>query len=134
MQALVAMERLIFILLLISPGVFSGPATINDNQLIGTWASATAQSASITIDSDLTASFVRTLKSGAHHNYTTSGSISNIESVYIINLSNDSALSYKIVLSGWVNNNQKMLFGTMYLYENGELFNGIPVSFKPKRN
>ena len=128
------MERLLVILLLISPDVFAGPVTITDNQLIGTWASVTDQSATITIDNDLIANFVRTLKSGAHHNYTTTASISNIESVYIVNLSNDSALSYKLVLSGWVNNNDKMLFGTMYLYENGELFNGMPVSFKPKGN
>jgi len=38
-------------------------------------------------------------------------------------------LAYKIVLSGWSSSERRMIFGTMYLYRDGKVFNGLPVSF-----
>lgn len=38
-------------------------------------------------------------------------------------------LAYKIVLSGWSSSERRMVFGTMYLYRDGKVFNGLPVSF-----
>ena len=37
---------------------------------------------------------------------------------------------YKLVLSGWKSDNTKVLYGILYMYRNGLLFNGIHVYFE----
>jgi hypothetical protein len=45
----------------------------------------------------------------------------------------DEAIMYRLVLGGWQSGSgQKRIFGTLYLYRKGQLFNGIPVAFVPK--
>ena len=39
-------------------------------------------------------------------------------------------LAYKLVLSGWTSSSKRMIFGTMYMYRDGNLFNGLPISFE----
>jgi hypothetical protein len=42
-------------------------------------------------------------------------------------------IMYKFVLSGWKSKGgQKKIFGTVFLYQKGGLFNGLPISFVPK--
>ena len=49
---------------------------------------------------------------------------------YIISFNTGKETTFKLVFSGWVNGDRKLLFGMLYLYNKGQLFNGIPVSFK----
>ena len=44
---------------------------------------------------------------------------------------NEHGSNYKLVLSGWKTRNFKKLYGTLYMYEHGEQFNGISVIFEP---
>lgn len=42
----------------------------------------------------------------------------------------DGELAYKLVLSGWRVSENRQIFGTMFMYRDGTLFNGLPVSFR----
>ena len=37
---------------------------------------------------------------------------------------------YKLVLSGWKSDGNKLIYGSMFMYSNGAQFNMLPVSFK----
>lgn len=53
-----------------------------------------------------------------------------VENLLIIKTkTNKYSRSYKLVLEGWKLNRQKMLFGTLFMYSEGTLFNGLPISF-----
>ena len=47
-------------------------------------------------------------------------------------LGKSSGASSKLVLSGWENHGTNLIFGMLYYYSNGEMFNGIPMSFIQK--
>jgi len=60
-----------------------------------------------------------------------SRSISRSNDLEIIEFSDDGSLRYRLVLAGWLTSGTKKLFGTMFMYQpNGNLFNGLPVSFQ----
>jgi hypothetical protein len=42
----------------------------------------------------------------------------------------DGALAYKLVMSGWRVGGHRQIFGTMFMYRDGKLFNGLPFGFK----
>jgi len=59
-----------------------------------------------------------------------SKSIEIIDDLLVIKYSfNEGNNLYKLVLSGWRIGTSKRLYGTMYIYKNGDNFNGLPVSF-----
>lgn len=37
---------------------------------------------------------------------------------------------YKLVLSGWQSGSVRAIFGSMYMYRDGKLYNGLPISFR----
>ena len=39
-------------------------------------------------------------------------------------------VAFKLVLAGWQSADTKLLFGTLYLYDDGQLFNGIVITLK----
>lgn len=43
-------------------------------------------------------------------------------------------LAYKLVLSGWKTQHSRRIFGTLYMYVDGALFNGLPASFAHTKN
>ena len=45
---------------------------------------------------------------------------------------NSDNFSAKLVLSGWEHSDEKLIFGNIYMYKDGEMFNGIPMSFIQK--
>jgi hypothetical protein len=74
--------------------------------------------------------FLRTFKDNTKQEFM-SQSASRVNDLEIVELSNNGALRYKLVLAGWLTARTKKLFGTMFMYEpNGHLFNGLPVSFR----
>ena len=84
---------------------------------------------------DFTVNFKRKFESGNIQEFTVNEEgIEFKDEFIIIPFSMDSKILYKLILSGWHNNGNKLIFGTLYLFDNGELFNGIPISFKPKNN
>ncbi len=46
---------------------------------------------------------------------------------------NEHGSKYKIVLSGWKTESTKRLYGILYMYEHGEQFNGISVTFESEK-
>jgi hypothetical protein len=42
----------------------------------------------------------------------------------------DGELAYKFVMSGWRVGGHRQIFGTLFMYRDGQLFNGLPVGFK----
>lgn len=132
----------LFILTFLSFNIFAASVTITKEQIIGEWVShygfgnkkpANATSNFLKITSDFNITLIRPLSSGGTQTFHASQNSIEINSdIYIFSFPAKSPISYKLVLSGWVNGNSKLLFGMLYLYNNGELYNGIPVSFKPK--
>jgi hypothetical protein len=54
-----------------------------------------------------------------------------IEDLMLIKLTDDRGdLRYKLSLSGWKSESTRALFGTMYMYREGKLFNGLPITFR----
>lgn len=50
--------------------------------------------------------------------------------IYEFQDSKNCSIAYKLVLAGWESSGRKIAFGTLYLYQDGTLFNGLPVSFE----
>jgi hypothetical protein len=132
----------ILIFTLVSINCFASSVTITKKQLIGEWVShygystnshANTRSNDLKITNDFNVTLIRSLESGNKQIFHASPSDMEIsDDIYIFSFPAKDSLSYKLVLSGWVNGDTKLLFGMLYLYDNGELFNGISVSFKPK--
>jgi len=75
----------------------------------------------------------RTFDDGGTQIFTTpKNNITFSDDFLIIPFSKDNKLRYKLVISGWRSEYSKLIFGTLYLYNEGQLFNGIPVTFEPK--
>ena len=86
----------------------------------------------LTITPEHSVEFKRVFADGYIHSYSkASTSIEFNKEVFIISFYENKKLDYKLVLSGWRNGSDKLIFGTLFLYKDDALFNGIPVSFKP---
>ena len=129
------------LIFLVSISCLAGPETIPKDALVGKWVSyygfnvtepkkATINTLEITQEFGFT--FKRAFDNGKIQLFAaTASDFEMIEDIFIFSLSANDSLSYKLVLSGWVNGETKLIFGTLYLYEKGQLFNDVPVSFKP---
>lgn len=88
---------------------------------------------SLTIAGDLSATLERDFVSGSRIVMTAPPQeISGKETLVIFDFKNenDCSTAAKLVLGGWSSSGKKHAFGTLYLYRDGELFNGLPVSFE----
>jgi hypothetical protein len=56
----------------------------------------------------------------------------NDDVLILVFASSDKVFSYKLVLSGWKSDSNKVLYGSMFMYRNGTQFNMLPVSFRPR--
>jgi hypothetical protein len=123
---------------------YAESATITKQEIIGEWVTHHGYSSpvqtkatvnSLVITPEYNVIFKRNFPSGKVQTYrATLNDIKFNEEIFIIPLLKDNKINYKLVLSGWRNGKRKLVFGTLFLYGEGELFNGIPVSFKPKTN
>ena len=57
-------------------------------------------------------------------------SIQTVEGIFIFNCMSEDTIGVKLVLAGWKAGGEKALIGTVYLYENGEIVSGLPVSLR----
>ena len=122
-------------LLLISPAFAAVNAEETD--LIGNWINThpitKGESNSLNITDQHRVYFTRSF-SNEHPDQkfaTEPNGIRFVDDLAIIELHWESGeLAYKLVLSGWRGSSRRMVFGTMYMYRDGDLFNGLPISFE----
>ena len=132
---------LFLLLTLVSFNCFAASVTIVKDQIVGKWEShygygknkpTRATLNKLEITKDFNVIFKRSFENGNIQSFkATANDIETLDDLFIFNFRSENSLSYKLVIGGWVNGSNKLLFGSLYLYENGALFNGIPVSFKP---
>jgi len=104
--------------------------TIEDypGKWIADWVAVKGESQSLVISKDLSTVFKRKMK-GSEQIFK-SKNIEPIDDYIVLNYKyNEGKMAYKIILSGWKVEKTKKLYGTMFMYQNGEQFNGLPVSF-----
>ena len=56
--------------------------------------------------------------------------VRRIDDLIVINFNHGRDLKYRLVLSGWKIRDTRQVFGTLFMYGDGVVFNGIPVSFR----
>ena len=99
---------------------------------VSNWTSVKGEEQSLDITDSLTSVFHRKFEGKVHEQrYTSNQSAAElIDDMLVIKYQNEeSVLVYKLVLSGWKSTNAKVLYGTMFMYRNGNQYNGLPVSF-----
>ena len=127
---------LILFILCHSPAVFSENLQLPD--FYGTWIAkstiVTGEKEKLFIRSDKSVTFsrefthypVQLFKIGNNKFYL-------VEDILILDFDeNEHGSKYKLVLSGWKTEKTKRLYGILYMYEHGEQFNGISVTFEPE--
>ena len=113
-------------------------ANLERNDLSGTWVSKWVslkkEKQILIISPSLSSYFERQFENSPNQRFR-SERAQMLEDIHVIKYGNEEGdLRYKQVLSGWKIKNTKMLYGTMFVYEKGEQFNGLPVSLKSRLN
>ena len=133
------MNRIIYILLTLLFCNLTYGETLGRDDLSGVWRHQpnrfSSDTISLEIGDDLSVSFSRRNGLGLVHACVASAaSVRYIGDLYIFECQPENGPKYKLALSGWHIGKLKSLFGTMYMYANGNLFNGVQVLFKAKYN
>lgn len=125
------------LLLLLLPIAATGAENLNHNDLVGTWKSywsaVDGEVNSLTINDDLSSHFARaSVDSPSSLKYSwKSPEMLFVDDVAIIEFRGDEGeLIYKLVLAGWKDSTTRRLFGQMYMYRDGHLFNGLPIALE----
>lgn len=140
------MKIIYLILISLSLNCYAATETADKNDYIGSWEEhkgfgiagvankvLNKTTNSLVIKPAFNVEFTRTFDSGKTQTFSAlQKDIIFSNEFIIIPFSADNQLRYKLVISGWRSEHNKLIFGTLYLYSEGQLFNGIPVSFKPK--
>jgi hypothetical protein len=113
-----------------------GASSMENSNYVGSWSNthpiSKGESNTLEISDKYRVSFTRSF-SNEHPDQslaTETDGIRFVDDLAIIDLHwATGELAYKIVLSGWSNSGRRMIFGTMYLYRDGKVFNGLPASF-----
>jgi hypothetical protein len=111
--------------------------TITQNNLIGSWTGKipadVGEQDTLEIKSEGSSSFSRKFSDGTVETLNADSShTTHLQDITIVEFDNEAGAKYKMVLSGWSTSNSKKIFGTLYLYNNGHLFNGMGIEFIPK--
>ena len=132
------MLRIILLLLLFSPAVAAD--SLDRGDFVGEWRSnwptTEGEVNVLTISNNLESTFTRKFSNEyPEQSYDAPPKLFNIvDDIAIIEFWDDTpALRYKLVLSGWKSQSTRRLFGTMYMYRDGKLFNGLPISLEGER-
>jgi hypothetical protein len=130
------LNSLLLFILCHSPAVFSDNLQLSD--FYGAWIAkstiVTGEKEKLFIRPDKSVTFSREFT----HYPTQSFKIGSnkfclLEDIMILDFDeNKHGSKYKLVLSGWKTEKTKRLYGTLYMYEHGEQFNGISVMFEPE--
>ncbi|MCW8966160.1 MAG: hypothetical protein OQK82_05690 [Candidatus Pacearchaeota archaeon] len=134
------MKNILFALLFLALNCQAETVTIQKHKLIGKWVSHLGYGAKpkpstridyLTITKEFNISYERNIsKSKKQIIKARNTEFHKSNEFYIIDFNTEKDTNFKLVFSGWVNGNEKLIFGMLYLYNKGQLFNGIPVSFK----
>lgn len=126
------MKYILTLFLLISTQLFA-TENLSKNDYVGDWesdwAAVNGESQKLTINSNNSSVFVRHFKNGEEQ-ILKSETMEIVDDIIIINYkSKENALIYKLVLSGWSSYKKLKLYGTMFMYNNGTQYNGLPITF-----
>ncbi|MEJ8569829.1 hypothetical protein [Elongatibacter sediminis] len=135
-------RTLLLLALLQIPAFCWASSNLTEADLLGEWKtiSPTAEIEKATLLVNKSGQFSISLsisREVAHLCITATDSIKNDEGIFIFNCDSEDTIGVKLVLAGWKAGGEKALFGTVYLYENGQLVSGLPVSlhqFEPTDN
>ncbi|QDH69925.1 hypothetical protein FKV23_07335 [Lysobacter alkalisoli] len=128
------------LLLLVITLFFSLPASpapgqaLADSDLIGTWSATTpvteSEQTEVSFQEDGSVVLIREFSASPKQRLVASPShVHKVGDILLISFSHDNALRYKLVLSGWKLRHTKVIFGTLFMYSDNVVFNGLPVSF-----
>jgi len=130
------MIRLLALLMLFSPLAFA-EGSLEQSDYVGSWANVhlitEGESNEFRISENYSVSFTRSFSEPyPEQRFTTDANgVRFVEDLAIIEFHwEDGKLAYKFVLSGWKISNHRKIFGTMFMYNDGHIFNGLPVSFQ----
>jgi hypothetical protein len=124
------------LLLLLLPLAAFAAENLNHDDLVGKWRSnwsaVDGEVNVLTVNDDLSSQYSRaTVKAPDSLEYSwQSPEILFVDDVAIIEYRDDKNLVYKLVLAGWKSGTTRRLFGHMYMYRDGHLFNGLPISLE----
>ena len=134
------MKKLFILLALFSCHCYADDQIISKTDLVGTWetffgfGNKPPQNATLNqlvIHKDYAVSFERRSPKGEIQKFSTKkNGVVISEDIFIIQFRKNHKLRYKLVVSGWKDKRMTLLFGTLYMYDNHRLFNGLPISFK----
>ena len=117
---------------------FSSPLYAIENlsreDYIGTWVSEWAvvdgEKQTLTISKDNSSVFERNFDTGSKQTFA-SNDIKHLDDLVIIKYSNEQGqMILKLIVSGWHAYGRYTLYGTMYMYNDGVIYNGLTVSLK----
>ena len=109
---------------------------LDHNDLVGTWhsywSSVEGEVNVLTINDDLSSQFVRAsvLAPDSLEYSWESSEIMFVDDLAVIEYRDDDELIYKLVLAGWKSETTRRLFGQMYMYRDGRIFNGLPIALE----
>ncbi len=98
---------------------------------VSKWVSVEGEKQKLIIYSDLSSVFERDFTQYEDQKFK-SKSAKIVEDLLIIKYETNGHLRYKLVLSGWKLEKDKILYGTMYMYDSSGQFNGLPISLLTK--
>ena len=134
------MKKILLTLFFITFNCQAEPVTIKKLELIGVWEThfgygtkpnTGARIDHLNISKEFNVSYEMNFTSGKKQIVNAENTDFHVNNeFYIVTFDTGKETNFKLVFSGWVNGNEKLIFGMLYLYNNGQLFNGIPVSFK----
>ena len=129
------MKRIFIIIFALIPTVALAIGNLRETDYYGNWKSHGAvvkgEMQQLIISENKTTYFERNINGKLQKYNSSPESYSQHQDLVIIKY-NDAAgdLHYKLVLSGWKVKETFALYGTLYMYDKGIQFNGLPVSFR----
>ena len=124
------------LLLFLLPLATIAAEDLDHNDLVGIWhsywSSVEGEVNVLTINDDLSSLFARAsvLAPDSLQYSWESPEIMFVDDLAIIEYRDDDELVYKLVLAGWKSETTRRLFGQMYMYRDGRIFNGMPIALE----
>lgn len=125
---------LTFLLVVISVDI--NAENLDRTDYVGSWVSrhpvTRGEVTKLNIAQDLSATYIRDFKDAEDQILRSEpGDFAINEDIVIIKFRSPAGdLRYKLILSGWKLPKGRMIFGTMYMYYESKVFNGLPISFR----
>ena len=130
------MKQAVIAIALLITAATAHAGTLNKRQLVGSWITQkphgihlfdSGPHETLEITKDFAVTYTRDKQQILHAG---ASDVTTEEDLIIIRFLSKDGTGFKLVVSGWEAGAKKVLFGELFLYDKGELFNGIPVSFE----